>query len=866
MVLDCNIPFNEDAAYSKHFSLFSSFTLSDFQKWAIKGIVENQHILITAHTGSGKTLPAEFAIQHYVSMGKKVIYTTPIKALSNTKLSELRQKYPDISFGIITGDVKDNPEADVIIMTTEILRNTLFNKKIQNSICHNNVGEDSEQPLPLAFEMDIDTELAAVVFDEVHYINDEERGAVWEQALLLLPSHVQLIMLSATIDKPETFASWIEDQKHNQTSLHVDGFGDATAQKKEVYLIPTNHRVVPLTHYMWITTHENTLKKMEGDPIYSKIIEIRNKPVVIKAPGGTFSDVNFHKVKTVTNYLDQKRCFIKRQYILNDLTSYMKRNKHLPAICFVFSRRHVETCAKEITNSLFDEDSTVPNTIEDECKKILMSKLANYKEYLHLPEYTQLISMLKKGVAIHHAGLLSVLKEMVEMLFDKGYIKLLFATETFAVGINVPAKSTIFTSLQKYNGYNMRNLYAHEYTQMAGRAGRRGIDTRGLVWILGNLVDIDSPTELRQMISGNPPALSSKFKISIQLALHILCAGGSIEHITSFTETSLMNTDIISELNYYDTEAIKLKEDAIIKKNMLAQITNTPLHVMADYTEKKALLKMSANKQRKRLLRELNDLESEHKTLSQDIVHYNAMLDVETCIESNSTKKQYTETYINNNAKYVTHFLKHHGCIKDMGSVDKETKQRTDFIVTPYGKIASQIQEVHPLVMTRVFVDSEYFKRFSPVQIATVLSCFTDITAKHNTTCDYSVMKEFGYPIDHCTEKIEGLINDLRYSEMEMIGVETGTDFTFQKDLQHYIYSWCNADDEEKCKIIIQDLKRNTGVFLGDFIKAILKICNIAAELEKICEMMGEIEALDKIQAIHPILMKYVATNISLYI
>lgn len=307
MVLDCNIPFNEDAAYSNHFSLFSSFKLSDFQKWAIKGIVENQHILITAHTGSGKTLPAEFAIRHYVSMGKKVIYTTPIKALSNTKLSELRQKYPDISFGIITGDVKDNPEADVIIMTTEILRNTLFNKKIQNSICHKNVGEDSEQPLPLAFEMDIDTELAAVVFDEVHYINDEERGSVWEQALLLLPPHVQLIMLSATIDKPETFASWIEDQKHNQTSLRVDGLGNASAQKKEVYLIPTSHRVVPLTHYMWITTHENTLKKLEGDPIYNKITEIRNKPVVIKSPGGAFSDVNFHKVKTVKNYLDQKR-------------------------------------------------------------------------------------------------------------------------------------------------------------------------------------------------------------------------------------------------------------------------------------------------------------------------------------------------------------------------------------------------------------------------------------------------------------------------------------------------------------------------------------------------------------------------------
>lgn len=864
MVLTCNTTFNEDSVYEKYFSRFPDFTLSDFQKWAIKGIVENQHILITAHTGSGKTLAAEFAIQHHIASGKKVIYTTPIKALSNTKLSELRRKYPDISFGIITGDVKDNPEADVIIMTTEILRNTLFNKKIQNSICNKvsgtgsgsgSVAEYGEQHLPLAFEMDIDIELAAVVFDEVHYINDEERGAVWEQSLLLLPPHVQLIMLSATIDKPEKFANWVEQQKRDQVATAACAGGGG--QNKEVYLIPTNHRVVPLTHYMWITTHENTLKKLEGDPIYSKITEIRNKPVVIKSPEGKFSDVNFYKVNTVKNYLEQKRCFIKRQYILNDLTTYMKRNKHLPAICFVFSRRHVEICAKEISNSLFDEDSIVPNTIEDECKKILMSKLPNYKEYLHLPEYTQLIGMLKKGVAIHHAGLLSVLKEMVELLFDKGYIKLLFATETFAVGINVPAKSTIFTSLQKYNGSHMRNLYAHEYTQMAGRAGRRGIDTRGLVWILGNLIDIDSPAELRMMITGDPPSLSSKFKISIQLALHILSAGGSIEHITRFTETSLMNTDILSELKYYDDEAIKLKEDVIMKKNMLAQITNTPVAAMADYTEKKALLKMSANKQRKRLLRDISTLETDYRTLLQDVEYYNAVIDVETCMETNITKKQYTESYINNNAKYVTQFLKHHDCV-----VIKDN----EIGITPFGKIASQIQEAHPLVITRIIIDSGYFKRFSSVQIATVLSCFTNIAAKHYTACDYSVMKEFGYPVDHCTEKIEDLINDLRYSEMEMIGVETGTDFTFQKDLQHYIYAWCNADDEEKCKIIIQDLKRNTGVFLGDFIKAILKICNIVSEIEKICEMMGQVEALEKIQAIHPLLMKYVATNISLYI
>ena len=187
---------------------YKNLSLSEFQKWAIKSIVDGDNVLITAHTGSGKTLPAEFAIQYLVSQGKKVIYTTPIKALSNQKLFDFRRKFPDISFGILTGDSKDNPEADVLIMTTEILRNTLFNKKMNEN--------DNPVKTPLLFEMDFNNELGAVVFDEVHYINDSERGSVWEQSILLLPPQVQLVLLSATIDKPELFASWIETEKKNQ--------------------------------------------------------------------------------------------------------------------------------------------------------------------------------------------------------------------------------------------------------------------------------------------------------------------------------------------------------------------------------------------------------------------------------------------------------------------------------------------------------------------------------------------------------------------------------------------------------------------------------------------------------------------------
>ena len=469
MVLICKTAFTEEDLYNKAYftKYFNNLALSDFQKWAIKSIVDGDNVLITAHTGSGKTLPAEFAIQHLISKGKKVIYTTPIKALSNQKLFDFRRKFPTISFGILTGDCKDNPEADVLIMTTEILRNTLFNKKI------NEEGKN-ETKAPLMFEMDFNTELGAVIFDEVHYINDPERGSVWEQSILMTPPQVQLVMLSATIDKPEVFASWIETEKNNQAI-------QANIPGKKMYLTPTYERVVPLTHYMWLSIHSNTFHSAKKTPYEQKLNDLYKTPIVISNSAGVFNDINYHKVNDVLDFINKKNTYTKRQFVLDELITYLNVNGMLPAICFVFSRKHVELAAKEITKCLFEKDSGISAMIEKECRHIIMSKLPNYKEYTTLPEYLELVALLEKGIAIHHAGMIPVLREMVELLFEKGFIKLLFATETFAVGINMPTKTVIFSGLTKYNGSTMRYLYPSEYIQMAGRAGRRGIDAIGHV-------------------------------------------------------------------------------------------------------------------------------------------------------------------------------------------------------------------------------------------------------------------------------------------------------------------------------------------------------------------------------------------------
>ena len=268
MVRTCNLPFPKEHPYKKILSQYP-FELSTFQKYAIQAIEQEKHILITAHTGSGKTLPAEYAIEKYCRQGKKVIYTSPIKCLANQKFHDFSKKFPDISFGILTGDIKTNPEADCLIMTTEILRNTLFQKQM--------VEEKTltETQSSLHFEIDIHNELAVVIFDEVHYINDADRGRVWEETIMMLPQQVLMVMLSATIDPVMRFAEWIEREK-----------------KREVWWAPTNHRVVPLSHYTFFTLRAALSEKhgQQNNLIDTKL----HKPLLLRHSNGQFQDKHYH--------------------------------------------------------------------------------------------------------------------------------------------------------------------------------------------------------------------------------------------------------------------------------------------------------------------------------------------------------------------------------------------------------------------------------------------------------------------------------------------------------------------------------------------------------------------------------------------
>ena len=844
MVIICDKTFTEEK-YTDIFQRTASFELSNFQKWAIKGIVEGDNVLITAHTGSGKTLPAEFMIEHLIRYAesenrekKKVIYASPIKALSNQKLHDMRKKYPDISIGLLTGDVKDNPEADVLIMTTEILRNTLFNKQI---------AETTGTQMPLSFNIDIEKELGGVVFDEVHYINDEHRGSVWEQSILLLPPHVQILMLSATIDSPEKFADWVEKEKSKQSI-------SKNIPEKKMILAPTYNRVVPLTHNMWISAHQSIFKKVKNTEYNRPFKEYTNKLVPIKTPDGNFHLDNFNGVTKIKNYFWENNVYVKRYYVLNGIVKYLKENKMLPAICFVFSRRHVELAAKEIQTCLFNDDETQPNTVEKECKKILMSKFTNYKEYLGLPEFNEVVSLLKKGVAIHHAGMLPVLREMIELLFDRGYVKLLFATETFSVGINMPTKTVLFSSLQKWDGKGKRDLLPHEYTQMAGRAGRRGLDKIGHVIHCNNLFDCGYAHEYKKILCGVPQRLVSKFKINYSVVLNVIASGaGDLTKVETFVKQSLISREIEKEsksLAFSYSE----KESELLSLEKSLSFSKTPIDTIKEYVELSSIVFNQSRKQKKKSMRQLDNLRQTYKTIEKEANILEKIKDTKKEMEKIRTYEHNTQSYIATEVDVIANIL------QECGFIEKDAED--NYILLEKGKVASQLQEVHILACSDMLLKCNYFENMTPQEIVCILSMFTNIRVSDE--------KKSSVPIDNVNafEACSYIKQQIDYyCNIELKNkINSGENCDFNFDIMDTIIQWYNASDENTCKQIVQTLSRDKEIFIGDFIKAILKINNIVAEMEKIAEMNNNIPLLEKIRLIPTNTLKYVATNQSLYI
>ena len=821
MVKICNTayPKSYEEIFIDHFSKYS-YELHDFQKYAIQAIVEGNHVLVTAPTGSGKTLPGEFALDFFANKGKKTIYCSPIKALSNQKFYDFSQKYPDISIGIITGDIKCNPDAQVIIMTTEILLNKLYKQDNNSST---------------SFEMDIENELACVVFDEVHMINDPFRGHIWEQSIILLPPHVQMVMLSATLDKPEKFAAWCQNRENST---------------KNVYIASKVGRAVPLKHYHFITTNSSIFKLIKDKTQQSEINAVINKPFEILNAKGEFNENQYHKIMNTLKLFENKNVFIKRQHVLNQVTKYLVENDMLPALCFVLSRKQLEICAKEVTTILLEDDSKIPYLIKRECDQILR-KLPNFMEYLDLPEYIELTGLLEKGVGIHHAGMMPVLREMVELLFSKGYIKVLFCTETLSIGINMPVKTTIFTDVKKFDGKENRLLYSHEYTQMAGRAGRLGLDKVGHVIHLNNLFRNVSLLEYRTFMNGKPQTLVSKFKISYNMLLNLVSIGET--NFTSFSQKSMIQSDMDAEIKelYYKMTKLAAETENYVS---IVQRLRSPQTIILDYIEVTQKVLVSFNKQKRECDKKINQIKDEYIYIDSDVKTFNNYMSKLHDLEDLEKQIKDIEKALENNVNFILNLLMNGGFI----CKDNDEK----YTLTIKGIIAGHLREVHCLAFANL-MEKQVFQKLTSKQIVSLLSCFTNINVSED-------LKSLIPPTKDQTMKniILDLNKDLQdYLMIEMQSfINTGSDYNIHYDLVELVVKWCECENVDDCKKYLINLEKEKGIFLGEFVKALLKINNISAEMEKVAEVTGNIELLSKLREIPGMTLKYVVTNQSLYV
>src|SRR3989344_3772483 len=469
---------------------FKEFTLDPFQEEAIKAIDSNYSVVVSAPTGSGKTLIADFIIEKHKDDDKRIIYTAPIKALSNQKFRDFSKEYGEDKVGLMTGDIVINSSAKILIMTTEIYRNMV-------------VSNDSDIK-----------NIAYVIFDEIHYINDIERGYVWEESIIYSSEKVRFLCLSATIPNADEFSRWIQAIK-----------------KHTVKTIISTYRNVPLQHSFYdyelgISTLEE-IKKAVDSPQYRQNIQqgrSRNRRERIPEP----------------NHIE--------------LIEEIKSDK-LPCLFFHFSRRACQEKARELAQrNFFPKDSSL--------LLFLNSKLSQAPTDINKLMSTRILKeTISQGIAFHHAGLLPVVKEALEELFTQGKIKVLYTTETFAVGINMPAKTVCFDSLRKYDGINFRSLNTKEYFQIAGRAGRRGIDKIGYVISM-----IYRPTfnysEIKRITSKDIEPIQSQFRLSTNTVLNLVDQKTPVE------------IEKILRLSFYSYQKFGDKYDKIPTKTLLARYEN----------------------------------------------------------------------------------------------------------------------------------------------------------------------------------------------------------------------------------------------------------------------------------------------------
>ena len=750
------------------------FELDDFQKEACKIIDNGESVVVCAPTGAGKTVIAQHAINNALKQGCRIFYTTPLKALSNQKFYDFCEQYGTDKVGLLTGDTSINRGAQIGIMTTEVFRNMLYGT---------NFGAVADNLKDVRY----------VVLDEVHYMNDEQRGTVWEESIIYCPTNIQIIALSATVANCDELTNWI-NTVHSKTKL-----------------VNTDFRPVPLRFFYFDSSQPYKLL-----PLLTPDGNLNNK-------------IKPEKPQWARGKDKRKKTYVKQ--IIQNLAD----NDMLPAIYFTFSRKkcdeQMEKCSGLGLNTRKEQEEI----------KAFIEEFIAENPHLYGNKH---IEYLIQGVASHHAGLLPAWKNLVEKLFQKGLIKVVFATETLAAGINMPARSTVISSTSKRTDSGHRILTANEFLQMSGRAGRRGMDEVGYVTVVGT--PFQTPEEVAELVLSDSNPLESKFSPSYSMVLNLLQRFNLEESkeliLKSFGyySSDYRLKPILFQLEQYDKE---IEERSFICPNKLSD------DKMLEYDKLRFLYVQNRQTYKKIVKQE----KSKHRPLSPEVVEFGKRnkeelhklqtfacdtcklykkhsKNLEVLKRIDSKKKKLLKEIEKQKDIYWNKFIAHRAVLKEYGYIQNDYP-------TEKGKTTSQIRSENELYLAEI-IFSGVLENLTPSQLAGVICALTTEELR------------IEIPYIPFSEPVRKTLNQIRNIKRKLEKVQSKYDIEAPLYINPYFSSlielWVEGAEWETVSEQIE-------IGEGDIVRAFKRVVDVLRQLTTIDNIPETLvftarEAIEKIQ------------------
>lgn len=750
------------------------FELDDFQKEACEIIDNGESVVVCAPTGAGKTVIAQHAINNALKQGCRIFYTTPLKALSNQKFYDFCEQYGADKVGLLTGDTSINRGAQIVIMTTEVFRNMLYGT---------NFGAVADNLKDVRY----------VVLDEVHYMNDEQRGTVWEESIIYCPTNIQIIALSATVANCDELTNWI-NTVHSKTKL-----------------VNTDFRPVPLRFFYFDSSQPYKLL-----PLLTPDGKLNNK-------------IKPEKPQWARGKDKRKKTYVKQ--IIQNLAD----NDMLPAIYFTFSRKkcdeQMEKCSGLGLNTRKEQEEI----------KAFIEEFIAENPHLYGNKH---IEYLIQGVASHHAGLLPAWKNLVEKLFQKGLIKVVFATETLAAGINMPARSTVISSTSKRTDSGHRMLTANEFLQMSGRAGRRGMDEVGYVTVVGT--PFQTPEEVAELVLSDSNPLESKFSPSYSMVLNLLQRFNLEESkeliLKSFGyySSDYRLKPILFQLEQYDKE---IEERSFICPNKLSD------DKMLEYDKLRFLYVQNRQTYKKIVKQE----KSKHRPLSPEVVEFGKRnkeelhklqtfacdtcklykkhsKNLEVLKRIDSKKKKLLKEIEKQKDIYWNKFIAHRAVLKEYGYIQNDYP-------TEKGKTTSQIRSENELYLAKI-IFSGVLENLTPSQLAGVICALTTEELR------------IEIPYIPFSEPVRKTLNQIRNIKRKLEKVQSKYDIEAPLYINPYFSSlielWVEGAEWETVSEQIE-------IGEGDIVRAFKRVVDVLRQLTTIDNIPETLvftarEAIEKIQ------------------